>query len=569
MSILLSRLSDAKISVKVFVAPVLIILFMLAMAGAAQWGASQQSAAMSGLVNETMPKAAVIDRLSDLTAFAHIELYRTVNWAANSDDSKKVEASAKKAREDLTAAKEAAAAYGTKWVLTADEEKQLAAAKAAIDKYAEAATNVLDMAQGDATTAFIFILSAESIFEEMSTQLRKLRQLETKQTEATSAAAFRMEQQARIIFFALLGAALVLAASVTIVVARMIAGPITGMSQAMSALASGDTAVSIPGTDRKDEIGRMASAVQVFKINMVEAERLGLEQAGERKAREERAQRLETLTRQFDAEVGELVSSVSSAAHEMQATAQSMNGIAVQANRQSGEVAGAAELASASVQTVAAAAQELSASITEIGTQVAQSATIAEKAVSETDRTDSVVRKLASGAQRIGDVVTLIQEIAAQTNLLALNATIEAARAGEAGKGFGVVATEVKSLADQTAKATADIATQVADIQSSTQEAVDAVGRFGRIIAEIREISTAIASAINEQGAATEQIAQSAEQAASGTATVTRNIGGVKQSATETGSAAGQVLDAAGELSRQAERLSGKMGQFLSNVRAA
>ncbi|MEZ5786100.1 MAG: HAMP domain-containing methyl-accepting chemotaxis protein [Xanthobacteraceae bacterium] len=569
MSSLIGRFSDAKISVKVFVAPVLITLFMLAMAGAAQWASSQQSAALSGLVNETMPKAAAIDRLSDRAASAHIELYRTVNWAANSDDSKKVEASANKAREDLAAAKEAAAGFATKWALTGEEEKQLAGARAAINKYADAAINVLDMAQADAATAFIFILSAETLYEEMSTQLQALRVLETRRTEEMSAAAFRIEQRARILFLALLGAALVLAAGVTIVVSRMIAGPITGMTQAMTALAGGDTSVPIPGTARKDEIGRMASAVQVFKTNMVEAERLGREQASERKAREERAQRLEALTRQFDAEVGQLVASVSSAAHEMETTAKSMNGIAVQAHRQSGEVSGAAEQASVSVQTVAAAAQELTASITEIGTQVAQSASIAEKAVAETERTNSVVKKLANGAQRIGDVVTLIQEIAAQTNLLALNATIEAARAGEAGKGFGVVATEVKSLANQTAKATADIASQIADIQSSTQEAVDAVERFGRIILDIREISTAIASAINEQGAATEQIAESAEQAASGTATVTRNIGGVSEAATETGSAAGQVLDAAGELSRQAGRLSGKMNQFLSDVRAA
>ncbi|NVO16338.1 MAG: methyl-accepting chemotaxis protein [Rhodoplanes sp.] len=563
------RFRNAPLSIKVFVAPVLVIAFMLAIAGGAHWASSQQGAALTAIVKDAMPKAAAIDRLSDAAVLAHVELYRSVNWAANSDDKQKFEESTKKARTFLAEAKKIGGEFTTRWTASAAETAQIAAVQTAVDKYTEAAVNVLDMAESDSTTAFIFILAAEKPFEEMASRLDAMRALQARQVQETSAAAFETERRASLLLLVLLGTALVLAAGVTVVVARMISRPITGMTQAMTALAGGDKSVVIPGTDRGDEIGRMAAAVAVFKTNMIEAERLAHAQDDERKAREQRAQRLELLTGKFDTEAGHLVSAVSAAAAEMESTAQSMNTLASQADRQSIAVSAAAEQASAGVQTVAAAAQQLSASISEIGNQVAQSARIADTAVTENERTDSVVRKLATGAQRIGDVVDLIQEIAGQTNLLALNATIEAARAGEAGKGFGVVATEVKSLANQTAKATAEIATQIGDIQSSTREVVDAVQGFGRIISEIKEISTAIASAIHQQGAATEQIAMSAEQAATGTESVTHNIAGVKESAVETGSAAGQVLGAAAELAQQAERLSVRMNQFLTDVRAA
>lgn len=566
---IMRQVQDVSISAKVFVAPVLITLFMLAMAGAAQWTASRQSAALTALAEESMPKSAVIDTLSDATALAQIDLYRTVNWAANSQDPRKVEESANKVRASLKRAEEIVAAFAQDWSLTNGEETALAAARSAIDQYADAATNVLDMVQGDAATAFIFVLAADKPFDEMRSRLDALRDFETKLTDDTRAAAFQTEDNARMLFLALLAGALLLAAGVTIAVARMITRPISGMTQAMGALAAGDMRIAIPGTDRKDEIGRMAAAVQVFKTNMIEAERLATDQERERKAREQRAQRLEDLTKRFDAEVTKLVDSVSSAANEMESTAKSMTSIASESDQRSGDVSSAAEEASGSVRTVAAAAQELSASIVEIGNRVAQSAAIAEDAVRTTERTDGVMKKLAEGAQRIGDVVTLIQEIAAQTNLLALNATIEAARAGDAGKGFSVVAAEVKSLANQTARATAEIAAQVSEIQSSTSQAVGSVQQFGRIITEIKDISSNIDAAIHEQGQATEEIAISAEHAASSTGKVTGNIAAVRVAATDTGSAASQVLQAAGDLSRQAERLSAKMHQFLDDVRAA
>ena len=198
-----------------------------------------------------------------------------------------------------------------------------------------------------------------------------------------------------------------------------------------------------------------------------------------------------------------MVGKVSSAATELQATAQSMTGTAGQATQHATSVAAAAEQASANVQTVAAASEELASSIAEISSQVAQSAKVAGKALEDARRTDAVVQALAEGAQKIGEVVGLINDIAGQTNLLALNATIEAARAGDAGKGFAVVASEVKNLATQTGKATDDIARQIAQIQTATKDAVVSIQGIGVTIGEISEIAAAIAAAVEEQGSAT------------------------------------------------------------------
>ena len=349
----------------------------------------------------------------------------------------------------------------------------------------------------------------------------------------------------------------------------LVARPIVRMTGIMQQLADGNTEVAIPEQDRRDEIGEMAKAVQVFKTNISRTDKLVAEQEAEHTVKDRRTAHVETLVREFEAKVTQLVGVLSSAAEGLQTTAQSMSGIAGQTGQRISAVVAVAEELGARVNTATSAGEELSSSISEISRQVQKSASVAQQAVDEAVRTDTVVQALASGAQKIGEIVGLIRNIAGQTNLLALNATIEAARAGDAGKGFAVVASEVKGLANQTAHATEDISAQIGQMQAATKEAVEAIQGITRIIGEVSAIATAIASAVEEQGAATAEITRNVQQTAAGIQDVTANIEGVNLAAGETGAAATRVLGAASELSGQARQLTGEVQTFAAEIRAA
>jgi methyl-accepting chemotaxis protein len=393
-------------------------------------------------------------------------------------------------------------------------------------------------------------------------------------SEASAAAAVRQSEteirQGQIILICL---ALISLATALVIgwwyVGRGVVRRLVRLQHSMKSIAAGDLAAEV-ATNGSDEIAEMAGALQVFKDNMVESNRLRAERLEtDKKAQAQRKAEMQRLADEFEAAVGEIVQTVSAASTELEASATMLTTTAEHTQQLSGRVEAASQEASSNVKSVAAATEEMTASIAEISQRVQESNRIASEAVSQAEITDARINELSKAAVRIGDVVNLITTIAEQTNLLALNATIEAARAGDSGRGFAVVAQEVKALAAQTAKATNEISSQIAGMQVATQDSVVAIKQIGTTIGRISEISASIAASVDQQGGATQDIARNVDQASNGTSEVASNIGDVNRGARETGSASAQVLSSAQALSGESNRLKLEVGKFLDTVRAA
>jgi methyl-accepting chemotaxis protein len=367
----------------------------------------------------------------------------------------------------------------------------------------------------------------------------------------------------------ILGLAVIVGIAVSFYLVRDVSTGISSIVIPMQALGKGDLSADVPHQGEKTEIGAMADVLQVFKEALIDKKAADEAAAADVEAKIERGRRVDSITRNFESMIGEIVQTVSSASTQLEASASTLSATAERSQTLTTAVAAASEEASTNVQSVASATEEMASSVNEISRQVQESARMASEAVGQAKATNDRVGELSKAAARIGDVVELINTIAGQTNLLALNATIEAARAGEAGRGFAVVASEVKALAEQTAKATGEIGQQIAAIQGATGDSVAAIEEISGTIERLSEISSTIAAAVEEQGAATQEISRNVQQAAQGTQQVSSNITNVQRAATETGTASAQVLSAAQMLSGDSNRLKVEVGKFLNTVRTA
>ena len=362
--------------------------------------------------------------------------------------------------------------------------------------------------------------------------------------------------------------AVLLATAGAWVISRSVAKPIADITRVTEAVAAGDASISVPFSERSDEIGALARSIGVFQRAMRSNEELNRTVRGDAEMRTQRQEQMSNEISRFSAEVEATLAELGRISDQMLAASTQLAGAADAASAKSASAAAASSEASSNVRDIASAADELSASVNEIDRQVAQSNAIATKAVNEAGRTNLAVKELDEAAGRIGDVVKLITGIAEQTNLLALNATIEAARAGEAGRGFAVVAGEVKALAGQTSRATEEISTQIAGMQRATVRSIEAITAIEHIIREIGDISGAIAAAVTEQGAATAEIARSVEIAAKRTVETAAGVNLVGTATEDTRASAGAVKTVADDLGSVAGRIRGQVDAFFQRLSA-
>jgi methyl-accepting chemotaxis protein len=348
---------------------------------------------------------------------------------------------------------------------------------------------------------------------------------------------------------------------------RFLTRPLRALTVTMGRLAAGETSVTVGATDRDDEIGEMARAVDVFRQNMIKADHLAAEQAAARSARARRQDAMERDTEAFGVSVAAVMTKLSGSSQGMRDAAEAMTQASTTVHQAAMKTSDDAGKSSRDLASAASAVEQLTSSFTEIAREVATATDMSRQAVRRAEASQATIQSLAESTTRIGDVVKLISSIASQTNLLALNATIEAARAGDSGKGFAVVAGEVKALAAQTAHATAEIASQIDAARGVTQETIAAMTDISGMIGRMDEISGAMATTVEQQGATAREIAAKVTTVAGATLQSAQAMGEVVSVAGQAGAASREVLAGASGIDDEASALRVEVERFLLMVR--
>ncbi|WP_417433557.1 methyl-accepting chemotaxis protein [Kiloniella sp.] len=269
----------------------------------------------------------------------------------------------------------------------------------------------------------------------------------------------------------------------------------------------------------------------------------------------------------------ELISSVQRVADRVSALSKNVEETSTSLNTQSQTVTQQAEntqqLAQSgydSAQGVTQTTETMSHDIRTINTESDHARSTSTEALSHLTQASETVTQLRSSSDKINQINELITTITNQTKILAMNATIEAARAGEAGRGFGVVASEVKALAEQTASATDQVAAMIKELQVHAQATTDKMESIDTVMHQVGETQNKISDSINEQDRAAGEIAKNIESMAQGSRQIVDLVNDVHQQSINTGSSAQSLLGTSKELAEEAEKLSERLSEYQKHL---
>jgi methyl-accepting chemotaxis protein len=583
----MTSLGDLSLRWQMLLAPLLLIAAILVIESVNYRQQTGVDAATTRLFNESVRRLQELDEADAFALDINGRMFRAMTLVQNGAPQKLVRALVDSLPGDLDKLGEELAAVA----LRAGESGHAAEAAKLTElagKYRKAGGQFSKVLFVDPSVAVDVATSAGAFFQDLHGHLRTL----SKSYDEASAAEFAgmKTHTASALRLTAIGGLLAVVGGLlmSLWLARSLTAPVVELTRIVVALSRADWSVTVPYASRGNEVGRMARAVNVFRDNGIENERLKrIEEEGrqrvlaqnaveaardraeqERMAREaERARSLTVLTERFDSTAHRVIGNFATAFGSLQDTAATMGSAADATRKRADGVSQAAVEASNNVQTIAASIEELGESIAEISEQVHASSSMAAAATLDADKLNDTLQAVNSAAMEIGSVLDFIKSVASRTSLLALNATIEAARAGPAGRGFAVVANEVKALAIQTKQATDGVTTKVERIQTLSREAAGAVTSIAETMHSLSNGSVSISTAVASQSVAMRDISQTVQSAADFTRRVSDQIQEVQGTATETGQAADGVLQASAELAQQTDLLEAEVSGFLNAMR--